>query len=332
MNAFMVWSQMERREIVKFAPDTHNAEISKQLGKRWKLLTEEQRKPYREEAARLKELHNREYPNYKYRPKKKGQKSITDKLKGVSGGKITKAKDNGHDPIKRFASKSIMKVNINNHLRNIQHESSLMYYNTNYNASKESCDGSFASTPSPTPSDVSSSSVFQCPSSQDTSKIIDDFNNYSYNDLSNNNNHNHSLNININNINNNNYLSSQIGTQNLEPLYHTSPIEKLLKQEPIMDPNEQYYFRNNHDSDFHHHYYQPHTLFYPTQSIRAEVRGVLVKPSDRGPETASLEDLYKITDLIPTADMKVDFNNIDVDIDLKIANSMSNQVIGLANL
>ncbi|KAF2352455.1 High mobility group box domain, partial [Trinorchestia longiramus] len=71
MNAFMVWSQMERREIVKFAPDMHNAEISKQLGRRWKILTEEQRKPYREEAERLKQLHSREYPDYKYRPRKK---------------------------------------------------------------------------------------------------------------------------------------------------------------------------------------------------------------------------------------------------------------------
>ncbi|KAA0197546.1 hypothetical protein HAZT_HAZT009188 [Hyalella azteca] len=56
MNAFMVWSQMERREIVKFAPDTHNAEISKQLGKRWKLLTEEQRQPYIQEAERSENI------------------------------------------------------------------------------------------------------------------------------------------------------------------------------------------------------------------------------------------------------------------------------------
>ncbi|XP_042219979.1 sex-determining region Y protein-like [Homarus americanus] len=89
MNAFMVWSQMERREIVKFAPDTHNAEISKQLGRRWKLLTEEQRRPYRDEAERLKQLHMREYPDYKYRPRKKSK----DPLKGVSersGGKVSK--------------------------------------------------------------------------------------------------------------------------------------------------------------------------------------------------------------------------------------------------
>lgn len=67
----------------------HNAEISKQLGRRWKVLTEEQRKPYREEAERLKQLHSKEYPDYKYRPRKKGKdplKSINDR----HGGKVTK--------------------------------------------------------------------------------------------------------------------------------------------------------------------------------------------------------------------------------------------------
>jgi len=71
MNAFMVWSQIERRKIVAIQPDMHNAEISKTLGRRWKLLSEEQRKPFIDEAERLRLLHMQEFPDYKYRPRKK---------------------------------------------------------------------------------------------------------------------------------------------------------------------------------------------------------------------------------------------------------------------
>ena len=71
MNAFMVWSQLERRKIIEVTPDKHNAEISKELGRRWKLLPEDVRHPYVAEAERLRILHQKEFPDYKYKPKKK---------------------------------------------------------------------------------------------------------------------------------------------------------------------------------------------------------------------------------------------------------------------
>ncbi|XP_046365064.1 transcription factor SOX-11-like [Haliotis rufescens] len=86
MNAFMVWSQIERRKISEVSPEMHNAEISKRLGKRWKTLSDEERQPYIEEAERLRVLHMQEYPDYKYRPRKKA-KPTTGK---VEHGKVTK--------------------------------------------------------------------------------------------------------------------------------------------------------------------------------------------------------------------------------------------------
>ena len=77
MNAFMVWSQLERRKIIEVTPDKHNAEISKELGRRWKLLTEDLRQPYIDEAERLRILHQKEYPDYKYKPRKKAKSTST---------------------------------------------------------------------------------------------------------------------------------------------------------------------------------------------------------------------------------------------------------------
>ena len=71
MNAFFVWAQIERRKIREMEPDVNNIEISKRLGKRWKTLTEEEKTPHFDEAERLRQLHKKEYPDYKCQPRKK---------------------------------------------------------------------------------------------------------------------------------------------------------------------------------------------------------------------------------------------------------------------
>ncbi|MBN3321490.1 SOX4 factor, partial [Atractosteus spatula] len=87
MNAFMVWSQIERRKIMEQSPDMHNAEISKRLGKRWKLLKDSDKIPFIREAERLRLKHMADYPDYKYRPRKKVKSSSAKP--GEKGEKIS---------------------------------------------------------------------------------------------------------------------------------------------------------------------------------------------------------------------------------------------------
>uniref|UniRef100_A0A8L8K1U5 HMG box domain-containing protein n=1 Tax=Heligmosomoides polygyrus TaxID=6339 RepID=A0A8L8K1U5_HELPZ len=86
MNAFMVWSQLERRKICEHQPDMHNAEISKQLGSRWRQLTEEEKSPFVAEAERLRLMHMQEYPDYKYKPRKKPKKNPDGSIQNAPPG------------------------------------------------------------------------------------------------------------------------------------------------------------------------------------------------------------------------------------------------------
>jgi len=118
MNAFMVWSQLERRKIIEVTPDKHNAEISKELGRRWKLLPEQARQPYIDEAERLRILHQKEYPDYKYKPRKKP--------KGGPGSPLSSGSMSPPIPIVSDKAICKAKVNHNNNVMALKESSRLI--------------------------------------------------------------------------------------------------------------------------------------------------------------------------------------------------------------
>ena len=87
MNAFMVWSSIERKKLAEREPKLHNTELSKRLGQMWKSMTEEDKKPFRVEADKLKSKLMEEHPDYKYRPRRRkfeiGAKGPTMFLSGL---------------------------------------------------------------------------------------------------------------------------------------------------------------------------------------------------------------------------------------------------------
>ncbi|OAD76809.1 hypothetical protein PHYBLDRAFT_93327, partial [Phycomyces blakesleeanus NRRL 1555(-)] len=63
-NAYLLFNRFMRSKLLKVNPNLSVAEISKSVSAQWKELSEKERKPYNQEASRLKQEHMDMHPNF----------------------------------------------------------------------------------------------------------------------------------------------------------------------------------------------------------------------------------------------------------------------------
>ena len=93
MNSFFTFSRVYRRKIIGSRPNgVHNNVISSHLGRVWKspLFEQHFKDFFKDGAQHMKLLHSKEFPEYRYRPRKKEKKAEEKVSSRTSSGRVSK--------------------------------------------------------------------------------------------------------------------------------------------------------------------------------------------------------------------------------------------------
>ncbi|XP_064181385.1 transcription factor SOX-30-like isoform X2 [Anguilla rostrata] len=85
MNAFLVWARIHRPGLTKANPAATSQEISVQMGEEWRKLSEAQKIPYYEEAFKLRIKHEKEFPDWEYKPTPRKRKRRGGAVSAMAG-------------------------------------------------------------------------------------------------------------------------------------------------------------------------------------------------------------------------------------------------------
>ncbi|KAI9318504.1 high mobility group box domain-containing protein [Dichotomocladium elegans] len=72
-NAYLLFNRDMRRKLLEISPKMTVAEISKEIGERWKELSKDQRQSYIDQAALIKQDHLQTHPNFIYTRRSKAE-------------------------------------------------------------------------------------------------------------------------------------------------------------------------------------------------------------------------------------------------------------------
>ena len=75
-NAFMIFGKENRKRFAQKNPGLSNKDISILLGEKWKKLSDEVKKPYRDQARKSLDQHKKDYPYYSYCPNDARKKKV----------------------------------------------------------------------------------------------------------------------------------------------------------------------------------------------------------------------------------------------------------------